>query len=897
MLIFSLITVRPQSSTVISDRNESNQAAALWTADDIVMAEQSSGLQISPDSRWIVWVKSVGDKEKDRSVSHLILSSLTEKKEIQLTRGSDNCSDAKWSPDGQLISFISTRRDASGDNSTSQLWLINPFGGESWKATNFAREISDYVWIDSDTIIFSAEEEPTFFESANKKDDSSVIEDEAHKSPVRLYKFSLKSKLTTRLTDNRDRIEDFAVSPDGSRAVTVHEQSLSYEYDNKDKPQIFLYELKTGARRQIFNEAKFNIRDLRWARDGRGFYASNSFKENPRYLWATIGEMYFYDLATDKTVRVELDWQNGLIGGFVVTDDGFIALLANGARNKPARFTRTGNLWQRQWLTGAHVENIFGINLAKNNRTLLYNYSTASTPPQWYRAELSGARLESPAQITNINQNLQNKRIARAEIIKWKGALDEEVEGVLYYPQNYRAGQKYPLIVMIHGGPTLVDSDAWKETYHYPHNLYASRGAFVFAPNYHGSSNYGIKWAESIADGNYYELEVPDIEKGVDSLIARGLIDKDKLGLLGWSNGSLLTIALTTRTTRYKAAGAGAGVVDWTSDWANAYFGASFNNYYFGASPLEDAQRYLTKSPFYQLEKVRTPTIIFFGEKDTTVAPSQGWMHYRALQQLGKTDVRFVMFPGEGHSLRKLSHQKRKIEEELAWFDKYLFKSAKETNEALKPDSPLAIALKLKNVRRSGSRYGQISGGKLVPEIVPYKDFEIGRFEVTRAQFAQFDASYKFEAGTENYPANNVSFERARMYCAWLGRLTNAIYRLPTRSEAQIIYDDSASGENTLDYWAGYNVNPDDAARLKKAIEKLGAAAPLLREVGSFQARGADELVFDLGGNVAEWIDADSNIPQTFGGSADLPLDAKTGVRQPAAEYTGFRVLKATAAK
>ena len=203
---------------------------------------------------------------------------------------------------------------------------------------------------------------------------------------------------------------------------------------------------------------------------------------------------------------------------------------------------------------------------------------------------------------------------------------------------------------MIHGGPELVDYDAWRETDHYPHNLYTQRGAFVLAPNYHGSSNYGLKWAESIGKGSYYDLEVPDIEKGVDHLIGRGMVDAEKLGVLGWSNGSLLTIALTTYTTRYKAAGAGAGVVDWTSDWATAYFGASFDNYYFGASPLEDPQRYVQKSPFYKLNKGRgQPTIIFFGANDSTVAPSQGWMHYRALQQLGKTDVRFVMFPGEGH--------------------------------------------------------------------------------------------------------------------------------------------------------------------------------------------------------------------------------------------------------
>jgi dienelactone hydrolase len=571
--------------------------------------------------------------------------------------------------------------------------------------------------------------------------------------------------------------------------------------------------------------------------------------------------------------------------------------LANGARNKVARFTRNGSTWRHEWLTGAHVENIFGLAIGKDNKTLLYNYSTASTPPQWYRAELKGSRVESPVQITHINKRFENKQIARTELIRWKGALDEEVEGLLYYPHNYVPGRKYPLVVMIHGGPTLVDYDAWKETWQYPRNLFSQRGAFVLAPNYHGSSNYGRKWVESIANGKYYDLEVPDIEKGVDSLIARGMVDPDKLGTMGWSNGSLLTIALTVHTTRYKAASAGAGVVDWASDWANAYFGASFNNYYFGASPLEDPERYVKKSPFYSLDRVRTPTIIFFGGDDTTVAPSQGWMHYRALQQLGNTDVRFLLFPGEGHSFRKLSNQKRKIEEDLAWFDKYLFKTVKDESEALKPDSPLAIALKSKGIKRNGGRYGLLVDGHIIPETVNYRGLDLGRFEVTRAQYAEFDPGYKIAPGTDNFPANNISFEQAGRYLEWLSHLTGESYRFAGEADAENLYGSPGKTENTLDYWAGYALNPDDVVRLQPLIKGLGDSAPLLKEVGSFEGAGTDELVFDLGGNVAEWVQVKGGAGRVFGGSADTAVDSKVRKGQPSAEYTGFRVLKDTTAR
>jgi formylglycine-generating enzyme required for sulfatase activity len=401
-----------------------------------------------------------------------------------------------------------------------------------------------------------------------------------------------------------------------------------------------------------------------------------------------------------------------------------------------------------------------------------------------------------------------------------------------------------------------------------------------------------LKFVESIAGGKYYDLEVPDIEKGVDFLIARQLVDPEKLGVMGWSNGSILTIALTAATTRYKVASAGAGDVDWISDWGNCEFGMSFDNYYFGKSPLEDPQLYLRKSPFYRLDRVRTPTIIFFGTEDKNVPTQQGWMHYRALQQLGKAPVRFILMPGEPHSLRKLAHQRRKLEEELAWFDRYLFQTGKDDLLAFKPDSPLARALKLKAARRDSGRYGLLEKGVLIPETMDHEGLALGRFEITRAQFAQFDRGYAVEPGKENFPANHISFEQAKGYCDWLSKMTGQVYLLPGEEEAASLYGKTDAAENTLDYWAGHAVNPEDAVQLREKIQPLGNSAPLLREVGSFKGVGKEDFIFDLGGNVAEWVVGKDGKGKVMGGSADTPADAKQGQRRPAPEYVGFRVIK-----
>jgi dipeptidyl aminopeptidase/acylaminoacyl peptidase len=882
---------KPPTDTTVSESQ--------WTVDDVLFTESASDMQIAPDGHSVVWVKSQYNKEHGR-LSQLVFTRFGEDKGLQLTRGIVSCTRPRWSPDGKTLAFLSARPAPDGkagkdDEPKPQVWLIDPSGGEPWRLSEYARGVNSFEWADSDTILFTAQEEATLRENTTKdekKDTSLVVEDEEHAAPVRLFKLSVKEKKVRRLTDNADRIQNFAVAPDGRRVVAIHERSLRYVYDELVKPVVFLHDLEKGESKQIFEGPKFRIQEVRWTHDGKGFYASSAFTNHPHYSMATISELYYYDLDQRIPVKVDLQWDKGLSFDFEVTEDGILALLADGARHRIARYIREGVQWRRAWLEAEQATNMFDLALSKDGKNLLYAYATGQTPGQWYWGHLEGARVDAPRKFTTLNSAFDKKTRAKTEIVHWKGALDEQVEGILYYPHDYQAGKKYPLVVMIHGGPAGADFDTWSDSWAYPHNLLTQRGAFVFKPNYHGSSNYGLPWVESISAGKYYDLEVPDIEKGVDELIARGLVDPEQLGVMGWSNGSILTIALTVNSTRYKAASAGAGDVDWVSDWGNCEFGAAFDNYYLGKTPLEDPRLYHDKSPFYKLDRVRTPTLIFFGTEDTKVPTQQGWMHYRALQQLGKTDVRFILFPGEGHGPRKLAHQRRKLEEELAWFDKYLFHTAKTANEAFKSDSPLARALQLQGAKRVDGRYGLMEKGCLIPETVAHAKLTLGRFEVTRAQFAQFDRSYPVEPGKENYPANGISFEQAQAYCAWLSKITGESYRLPTQAESDTLEESAGKEENTLDFWAGYAVNPDDAIRLRDKLKELTGQGALLKEVGSFPGVGKEDQVFDLGGNVAEWAVTKDGRGCAGGGSADLPADGKERRRKPAAEYIGFRVVR-----
>jgi hypothetical protein len=350
-------------------------------------------------------------------------------------------------------------------------------------------------------------------------------------------------------------------------------------------------------------------------------------------------------------------------------------------------------------------------------------------------------------------------------------------------------------------------------------------------------------------------------------------------------------------------ASVGAGDIEWFSDWANVDFGESFDAYYFGKSPFQDPELYIKKSPVFKMDRIKAPVLIFHGNADRNVPFAQSWTYFRTLQWHGKVPVKFVIFPGEPHGPRKLTHQLRKLDEEIAWFDKYFFKTEKPANEALKEGSPLETVFRTRNISKNGARFGvtwaegpaHYPKTTLIPEVVKRGELEIGRFEVTRAQFSEFDKNYKFDAGAENYPANGITLDQAKAYAAWLSKTTNQTWRVPNKSEVASWYE-SRDGENTLDYWAGYALNPEDAALLAKKGAELSGGAPLLKPVGSFSGRGKadEELIFDLGGNVAEWVLLPEGKGEAIGGSADQAADARS-MHAPNNAYIGFRVVRGTA--
>ena len=877
-----------------------------WTVEDLIHQESLTGVAIAPNGRAVAWQKRRPAPEKDRMVSDLYLTRLDvmaggHPLVVQLTRGDDNDYSPLFALNSDTLYFLSSREKGK------KLWALSLHGGAPWAVDSFPNGIGDLQWQNDSTLLLLAEEGKTQYERElkRKKDDVEVVEDTAHFKPVRLFAYNLRQKSLTRLTDNRFPIQDYTVSYQGRQAVTAHQMSPHAPADGKPAPQYYLWDLQTGARQRILTGYQ-SPGSFAFTADDAGFYFRATRSSDPEWEGSGIQLLYYYDLASQEVREVPLDHAWGLGGSFVVMGQDVLVTLANGPENTLAYYRRTPRGWQRLAVeAGDRLPYLDLLALQRGGRQLAYAYSQASRLPSYHIAEVTvtgkACLLPEGQLLARLNQDLAKKPLARTEVVRWTGALSEEVTGILYYPQGYQAGRRYPLIVAIHGGPSGVDQDQWSDRWAYPHQLLTQRGAFVLKPNYHGSSHHGQAFVESIK-GHYYEYELPDILAGIDYLDGRGLIDRDSMGVMGWSNGAILTTMLTVQHPGlFKAATPGAGDVNWTSDFGTCSFGVTFDQSYFGGAPWDDRGDlsynpvYVQKSPLFELEKVRTPTLIFHGSEDRAVPRDQGWEYYRALQQVGAAPVRFLWFPGQPHGLQKLSHQRRKVAEELRWFDTYLFGTAKPAEEAIKAKSPLMARLSLEKAAQDGGYLGQLANKILLPEVVTAHadSIALGRFEVTHAQYQQFRRQHTFAPTEGNHPVTGLAEADIWAYLVWLAEETGETWRLPNAAEAAALHKaarKAAPDENTLAYWAGYAPTLDEVPALQAKMADLKGT--LFQAAGQYPPVkvGAASL-YDLGGNAAEYYDTGAGL-KPYGYSAYDWADPARPESPSQAAHTGFRVVK-----
>ena len=249
----------------------------------------------------------------------------------------------------------------------------------------------------------------------------------------------------------------------------------------------------------------------------------------------------------------------------------------------------------------------------------------------------------------------------------WTAPDGTEVEGILELPPDWKAGDPpIPMVVSIHGGPTWAEPFSLRFSPN-GRGLFSARGWAVFVPNYRGSTGYGDKFLVDLI-GHENDVEVKDILSGVDEMVARGIADPDKLGVMGWSNGGYLTNCLITQTDRFKAASSGAGVFDQTLQWALEDTPGHVINFMTGL-PWEEAEETHAASPLSNAGAIKTPTVIHVGENDPRVPAAHSEGLYRALRMYLDVPVELLVYPGQGHGLGTWEFREAKMAWDQAWFD------------------------------------------------------------------------------------------------------------------------------------------------------------------------------------------------------------------------------------
>jgi dipeptidyl aminopeptidase/acylaminoacyl peptidase len=639
---------------------------------DILSMETPGHFTLSSDGWNLLYIRSVGtDLNPPKDNGTLMYIDVRPATETALSGPGDSVMSYALSPDGNTVVYAAQPR-AGGPVS---LYLTHVHDTKAIRLQNVTDELAgSYAWLGTDRLVFTGA-------PAGAVDGSGdvVVVDETP-APVILKTYRTKDGTIAPLSSNHDVITIWAPSPDG-KYVLYKAAPDPASWQAGPTFRYVLLDTKSGEERQLFTslEGYQDSNQFAWSPDSNVVYIERFENGGLRYPVEDAAYLQAYTPATRTLEEVPLGWDRGLFVDLFNSDievnpfnGGAYLLLADGTNPKLARLVRNSTGWQVTFLSGKDQGNIFAIETDRAGSSLVYNRNSASAPPQLIRAGVEGAAITNPVQLTDLTHNLLAKDLGSSEVTSWKGARGDTVYGVIRYPPGYVKGKQYPLVLVIHGGPNYGDFDSWRDTWEFPYHLITDRGAVTLSVNYHGSTNFGLPFARSIEGGNYYDLPVADLETGIDHLAGRGIINRSQVGVTGWSNGGILTLALVTRDPSLKAAVAGAGTADENSQVANTN-GIVMDKMYYAKSPYQDPQAFQQVLPLYQADKRKTPLLMMIGTNDIQVDPASAWVTYRAYKEGSTAPVRFVVFKGQPHHMKTPETQARKVQEELSWLDQYLF--------------------------------------------------------------------------------------------------------------------------------------------------------------------------------------------------------------------------------
>lgn len=656
-----------------------------FTVNDLIAMKRVSDPQLSPDGQKVAFTIGVVDKAANRTINQIYVMNADGSNQQQITKADKSSSSPRWSPDGKHIAYVHA----------GQIWTMEPDGDGREQITKLSTGGGQPVWSpDGKWIAFSSDVYPEC-----KTDECNKLEAEkAENSKV-------KAHVTDRLlfrhwTDWRERLRThvFVVSAKGGPArdvtpgdfdsppygaatgndYTFSPDSTSIVYlRNPDRVEaistnsdIYIQNLSGGAAKNI--TAGMNGYDVSPMYTPDGKYLL--FRSQQRATFeADRWRIMRYDPANGEIVELTRGFDQQ-VDDMTIAAYGNMVFFVAGERGRSPIFSVPVEP-DFKLRIATHVKKVLGgvtagsLNVTRQGRTLIFSASSNDAPAEIMRVDTDGTGLKA---LTSANKAaLANFGLRKSEEMDWKGAVNTNVHGFLLKPANFDPAKKYPLIVLIHGGPQGAWSDNWG--YRWNPQIFANQGYVVFMPNPRGSTGYGQKFVDEISADWGGKAHI-DIANGVAEVVKKPFIDKSRIGAAGASYGGYMVDWLLGHNTdprfKYKAFVSHAGVYNLES-MATSTEEIWFVNWEFKGMPWENPINYNKWSPHKFAKNFATPTLVTAGEIDFRVPVDQSYQLYTTLQ-LKNVPSKLIVFPDEGHWILKPQNSEFWYTNVMDWFNKYL---------------------------------------------------------------------------------------------------------------------------------------------------------------------------------------------------------------------------------
>jgi len=636
--------------------------------DHIMKMKSVESLALSPDSKWIAYVVTRVDEEKDKKFSQIHITSIDGKSTLPMTAVYMNASDPQWSPDGKYLAFLGVR--GTDKDTENQVWTLDLRGGEAVQFTNVPQGVNSYRWSPDGTkmalVIKDAKPQTNAPDenSSNEKLEPFVIDRLQFKKDYVGYLDRRRTHIYIK-NGNEKPIQitfgdyddsDPQWNPDNKLIAFVSKREGDPDANNNS--DIWLVDSSDDKKNRELKKLTINPgpdTNPSWSPDGNTIAYISSIE--PDKLWYATEHLAITDKNNGETKLLSLNYDRMISSPMFSNDGKSIFALASDRGNRPLIKFDLSNGDKENMTPGELSVRNYAIG---NKDKIITLMSSHHSPFNFYLIKRNEI-----INLTNYNNAiLKDTKLADVKRLIVPGWRNEPVESFIYYPPNYDNQKIYPTIFVLHGGPVSQHDTSFDEFA----QLYAANGYIAVLPNPHGSSGYGQAYSYAL-NKKWGVPDFEDVDAIADYLVENGVSDPNKLGVGGWSYGGILTNYVITKSTRFSGAVSGASEVNHRANYGHDIYQNEWEVEL--GLPWVNIEDWEAINPFNDLGKVTTPTLVIGGQLDWNVPILNSEQLYQVLKRRG-IDTKLVVYPGEYHGISRPSFVRDRYERFIDWFDQYV---------------------------------------------------------------------------------------------------------------------------------------------------------------------------------------------------------------------------------